>query len=325
MTSYAVPLVRVNRGICFPRLGVLNLLKRILFGLVCLAMLAISGALLYDPLSDIVHNYQEAMILNESLKGKVLKLQMESRDLHRKNDVFIYLPPSYEQSKERYPVVYLLHGNPGAARDWFWKGHAHETVERYILAGKIKPLILVCANGFGPRGSKDRTEFLNAANGSCSVENYESHELPEFIDSKFRTIRSPEARAICGNSSGGYGALNIGGKHPDVFRIIVSHSGFTDPKEEDKYVQHILGPEGPCWDENNPYKCLKNWRDKKSLHVYMDIGEKDDLLPENRQFARALEEDGIDHVFEVFKGDHEWPMWRERFKKSILFIDKWIR
>lgn len=266
----------------------------------------------------------EGVVQSESMKGQIIKLEMDSHALRRTTNVFVYLPPGYDKSKERLPVVYMLHGNPGKAWDLFKIGHFHETTESLILAGKIHPLILVAADCFGAGGSHSHDAFLNAADGSLMAEDFVAHELPAYIDSRFRTIRSPNARALSGLSSGGYGAVNVGSKHPETFHIMVSHSGFFDPKDEDKYVVRMLGPEGPRWDANNPLKQVKNWRDRKSLHVYMDIGGDDESLSENRELSKDLDHYGIDHVFAIAKGAHEWSLWRHQLAKSIVQVDKWF-
>lgn len=259
------------------------------------------------------------------LKGQLTRLTMDSHSLHRKTAVYVYLPPGYDQSKERLPVVYLLHGNPGKASDWWSRGHIDQTVDNMIASGKIHPLIMVAADCFGSGGSHSHDAFLNSVDGSLMAEDFVAHELPAWIDSRYRTIRSADARALSGLSSGGYGAINVGSKHTDLFHILVSHSGFCDPADEDKYVTKMLGPKGPLWDENNPLKQVKSWRGKKNLHVYLDIGNDDELLPENRDLAKALDQYGVDHVFSVLKGAHEWSLWQKQFAVSITHVDHWFR
>lgn len=261
---------------------------------------------------------------NAAIKGQLTRLEMDSRSLHRKTAVYVYLPPGYDQSKERLPVVYLLHGNPGKSSDWFSRGHIEQTVDDLIASGKIHPLIMIAADCFGSGGSHSHDDFLNSVDGSLMAEDFVAHELPEWVDARYRTIRSADARALSGLSSGGYGALNVGSKHTEVFHIMVSHSGFVDLKDENKTAQLMLGPEGPLWDENNPLKQVKNWRAKKSLHVYLDIGSDDELLPESRELAKALDQFGIDHTFSVLKGAHEWSLWRKQFAVSIACVDKWF-
>ena len=263
-------------------------------------------------------------VANASIKGQLTRLEMDSRSLQRRTAVYVYLPPGYEQSKERLPVVYLLHGNPGKASDWFSRGHIEQTTDDLISSGKIHPLIMVAADCFGSGGSHSHDAFLNSVDGSLMAEDFVAHELPAWIDSRYRTIRAADARALSGLSSGGYGAINVGSKHTDSFHILVSHSGFFDPSDEDKYVTKMLGPKGPLWDANNPLKQVKNWRAKKSLHVYLDIGADDDLLPESRDLAKALDRYGVDHTFSVLKGAHEWSLWQKQFAVSIARVDRWF-
>jgi enterochelin esterase-like enzyme len=261
---------------------------------------------------------------NAAIKGQLAKLEMDSKSLHRKTAVYVYLPPGYDRSKERLPVAYLLHGNPGKSSDWFSRGHIEQTVDNLIVSGKIRPLIMVAADCFGSGGPHSHDDFLNSNDGSLMAEDFVAHELPAWVDAHYRTIRSPEARALSGLSSGGYGALNVGSKHTEVFHILVCHSGFVDLKDEPKAAALMLGPQGPLWDANNPLKQVKNWRAKKSLHVYLDIGSDDELLPESRDLAKALDQYGIDHIFSVLKGAHEWSLWQKQFAVSIACVDRWF-
>lgn len=263
-----------------------------------------------------------AVASNASIQGKLTRLQIDSTALHRKTTVYVYVPPGYSNSNERLPVVYLLHGNPGKSSDWFSRGHIDQTVDNMIVSGQMHPLIMVAADCFGSGGPHTHNDFWNATDGSIMVEDFLSRELPAWVDSHYRTIRSASARAISGLSSGGYGALNVGGKHTDVFHIIVSHSGFCDPRDEIKTANRMLGPQGPLWDANNPLKQIRNWHAKKSLHVYLDIGDDDELIQESRDMARELERCGIDHEFSVAKGGHEWSLWKKQFAVSIAWVDK---
>jgi S-formylglutathione hydrolase FrmB len=282
----------------------------------------IAAGLLYFPIQDAAHQYQIRRLMAEPLAKRLSILRVHSRDLRRVNTIMVYTPPGYSDSDERYPVIYLLHGCPGQASDWFIKGRAHETAEKAILANQIKPVILVSFDGFGPGGPLDHSEFLNSVRGTVMVEDYVAKELPDFMDSRFRTIRSPDARALVGVSSGGYGAVNIGTRHQNEYRVLASHSGYFDPKLEPYYVGKMLGPMGTLWDQNNPHRSVGKWRDDPDLHIYLDCGNSDSLLPDNEQFDKELTSNGVGHVFYVTKGSHRWSQWRRRFHESLLYCDQ---
>lgn len=293
-------------------------IRKIVLALVGLAAIA----LLWRPVQDTIHRYQIESLLNESLAGRVSILRMKSRALRRTNSVYVYTPPGYSQSTQRYPVVYLLHGCPGQGSDWFVKGRAHETAERLILSKQITPVIVVSFDGFGPGGPRDRTEFLNSEKRGVMVEDYIARELPRFIDGKFRTIRSPESRALVGLSSGGYGAVNVGTRHQDVYRVLASHSGFFNPDLEREYTERMLGPKGRLWDQNDPVKNVRKWRGDPDLHIYLDCGAGDELLADNQRLDREMTANGIKHVLHVTSGSHQWSLWRARFAVSLRYCDK---
>ena len=292
-----------------------------------IALVVALGALAaaaWTPLISAIHRYQIQSVLNEKLAGRFVVLRMPSRALRRVNDVYVYTPPGYKTSGRRYRVIYLLHGCPGQGTDWFVKGRAHETAERLILQKKIDPVILVSFDAFGRGGPKDCADFLNSALGGVMAEDYVASELPRYIDAKFRTIRSPDSRALVGLSSGGYGAVNVGTKHQDVFHIIASHSGYFDPILDRKHIEGMLGPRGPLWDANDPHKQVAKWRDP-SLRIYMDCGQSDDLLPDNEALDRELTASHVSHVFRTEPGAHHWRIWRARLPISLAYCDAAFR
>ena len=135
----------------------------------------------------------------------------------------VYLPPGYEQSDRRYPVVYLLTGFTGRGtfmlNDSAFDETIRERLDRLIDTGEIQPLIVVLPDGFTRYGG---SQYLN----SSATGRYEDHlidELLPYIDHKYRTRR--DCRAIAGKSSGGYGALVQAIRHPYAFSAVACHSG----------------------------------------------------------------------------------------------------
>jgi len=136
----------------------------------------------------------------------------------------VVLPPSYADSRRRFPVVYLLTGFMGRGRmmlnDTAWAESIDERFERLIAAG-CEEMILVLPDGFTRFGG---SQYVN----STATGRYEDHliqELVPWIDSKYRTLPSRDHRGVAGKSSGGYGALIQGMRHPETFGAVASHSG----------------------------------------------------------------------------------------------------
>ena len=306
---------------CFPGFyrALVTRRKGLLVVLALILILAATVGLAWTPFLKAFHAHQEEEVLDEPIKGKLMRIRLPSRTLRRTNTVFVYLPPNYDAKDSPYPVVYLLHGFPGEARDWFVKGQAHITTERKILAGNIPPMILVSFDAAGPNGPHDATQFLNRPDGKCSVEDYVTRELPEQIESRYNADNRPEGRALIGLSSGGYGAVNIGMKHPDIFRVLVSHSGFFQLADDASATKRWLGPNRVLWDVNDPFKKAGDWNKDTELHLYLDCGKSDDLLDENVRFSKRLGQLGIDHIFKAYPGSHHWSYWSKHFADSIQF------
>ena len=137
----------------------------------------------------------------------------------------VYLPPSYNKSEKRYPVAYLLSGFTG----WgmvnlnlgFLSESLPERLDRLIKKGKMKEMIVVMPDCITKYGG---SQFLNST-ATGKYENYVVKELVPYIDSVYRTIPRPESRAVCGKSSGGYGSIVLGMKHPGVFGLVCSTAG----------------------------------------------------------------------------------------------------
>jgi S-formylglutathione hydrolase FrmB len=138
----------------------------------------------------------------------------------------VWLPPSYAgQSTRRYPVIYWLAGYSGTGEMMFsgnpWQPGLGERLDRLVDSGVMGEAIVVAPDCFTRWGG---AQYLD----SPALGNYETHVVGEVIatiDARFRTVPGREARAIGGKSSGGFGALVLAMRHPDLFVAVASHAG----------------------------------------------------------------------------------------------------
>lgn len=166
-----------------------------------------------------------------SQPGRVVIEQIESRALagNRMGDphvrqIPVYLPPGYDAGRARYPVIYWLHGFTGIGLSAInrnpWVPSLPECMDRVLAAG-VPPAILVMVDGFTKFGG---SQYLNSdANGR--YEDFTAGEVVAHIDKAYRTLPLAAHRGVNGKSSGGYGALVLAMRHPDVFGGVASHSG----------------------------------------------------------------------------------------------------
>ncbi len=131
--------------------------------------------------------------------------------------IYVYLPPSYNTSDRHYPVVYYLPGYGDSAMTGF---RLPGDMDSLMESGKINEMIFVVSSGDSKPGG---SFYVN----SPVTGNWEDHivnEVVGYVDSHFRTLPQAESRGIAGHSMGGFGALNIVMRHPDVFSAVYSMS-----------------------------------------------------------------------------------------------------
>jgi S-formylglutathione hydrolase FrmB len=131
--------------------------------------------------------------------------------------IFIYLPPSYAAGAKRYPVIYYL---PGYTDSAMLGVNLPDDLDKLAANGAIKEAIVVIANGLNLLGGS----FYVNSPVTGNWEDFITHDLVEYIDDHYRTIPQASSRGITGHSMGGFGALNIAMKHPDVFSAVYSMS-----------------------------------------------------------------------------------------------------
>lgn len=176
--------------------------------------------------------------------GQIVKIHHESKVLNPAapdsptREIYVYLPPEYEETGDSFPVVYCLSGFTGRGRMWFndsaFTPDFAERMDRLIDKGSIKPMIAVLPDCFTRYGG---SQYVNST-ATGNYEDYLIQEIVPFIDENFRTVNDKNARAVMGKSSGGYGALMMGMRHADIFGLICSISG-------DAYFEHCYLPDIP--------------------------------------------------------------------------------
>lgn len=156
-------------------------------------------------------------------RGKVVSRMILSKALQNKGGenpnrkVSIYLPPNYENTKERFPVIYYLHGFMG--KDSIY-AQMKNILDEGIRKHKIRPFILVQADNY----TLYEGSFYSNSDLTGNWDEFMAKELTSYIDQNFRTLPNRENRGIAGHSMGGYGAFKIGMLHPEIFSSIYALS-----------------------------------------------------------------------------------------------------
>ncbi|MCG7750881.1 alpha/beta hydrolase [Flavihumibacter cheonanensis] len=133
--------------------------------------------------------------------------------------VSVYLPPGYDKTSQRYPVIYFLHGFSTTDKDmtdWF---QIQTLMDSAIAAGHIRPVIVVFPNS----DTKYRGSFYtNSSMGNWA--DFITKDLVNWVDQQYRTLASASNRVLTGHSMGGNGSLKLAMQNPDVFSMVYALS-----------------------------------------------------------------------------------------------------
>jgi hypothetical protein len=128
----------------------------------------------------------------------------------------VYLPPGYDSGSKRFPVIYYLANGPDSYRGLFDGGGAKALFDKAIAAGLTVPFILVSADMNTRLGS---SWFVNSP-ATGNWEDFLVKELVPYVDGAFRTLPGRDSRGLLGDRMGGYGAIRMGMRHPEVFSVV---------------------------------------------------------------------------------------------------------
>ncbi|MGC9972887.1 MAG: alpha/beta fold hydrolase [Bryobacteraceae bacterium] len=172
-------------------------------------------AALFSAASQPQHGTVERVVVH----GKALEGNLEGDSPDR--DVAVYLPPSYNTARKlRYPVVYMLHGFTDDVDHW-WGVKPHfvnlpAVIDKALAGGKTREMIVVMPNAY----TRYQGSMYSTSATTGDWENFVASELVAYVDSHYRTIPGAAGRGLAGHSMGGYGAIRIGMKHPEVFSSV---------------------------------------------------------------------------------------------------------
>jgi enterochelin esterase-like enzyme len=228
---------------------------------------------------------------------------------------WVWLPPQYfQRPRVDLPVVYLFHGSPGMPKDWFHGGAAGRTGQ--LLAAEHLPVIMVA-----PQMSKNWLDDPECVDGLH--EKIETHLLRDVIptvDQQLRTERTRTGRIFAGMSAGGYCALNLALRHPNLTATVLDLSGFTVPTHSGGMASLFGRGNTAAVEQNSPASYASKLAGSPPMRIWLDCGSSDrGVLRELDAISGTLRKDGM--VVEQHRrpGDHSYSVWRPALKDSLTW------
>jgi S-formylglutathione hydrolase FrmB len=233
-------------------------------------------------------------VSHDSSGSAIDRVSFRSSALAGPGSFLVYLPPGYSRA-DRYPVLYLLHGQAGHATAFLEVG-VQSALDRLISAGAIPPMVAVMI--------QDRN----------TLENWQWHsanyviEVQELVDRMLPTRATRAGRAIAGNSKGGFGAMHVALANPYRFSVVESWLG---------YFNHLGGELAT----DRPVLS------RLGLHAFL-YGAAGDLAADPAQdpaFAARLREAGAQAESAIYPGNHSLMTVAEHLEEMLLFAGRSLR
>jgi enterochelin esterase family protein len=250
--------------------------------------------------------------------GEIRTLLYRSKSNGVTRELTVYVPPGYDRGRERYPVLYLLHGFANDQHSWHRYGRANDILDNLIAQRAIAPFLVVMPLGYGGVGVNGDGTGVQPE-GGADVRGapglYERDLLEDvipMIDRTYRTIADRTHRAIVGFSMGGGQASRIGLRHLETFsRIGVMSAGMG-------------GGGTPGAPDPEPLATLAADPAKANKAIdllWIACGKEDAAMKGAAALHQALDHAGIEHTFLETEGAHHWRVWRRYLRdlSPLLF------
>ncbi len=259
--------------------------------------------------------------------GRAECVSLPSKILARTVPYCVLLPPSYDGEKmRRYPTLYLLHGL-GDNEQMLVHSGGMNLVEDLWEQHELGEFLIVT-----PAGGK--SFFINSRDGKRRYEDFFLQEFVPGVEKRYRTQAGRASRGIAGISMGGYGALHIAFRHPQLFAAVGAHSAALIENMQNISAHNsgqlsrlgFLGdafgsPFDPAfWNQNDPLTIART-ANLAGLKIYFDCGTEDDYAFDSGEVAldKLLASRHIPHEFHLYPGGHDWSYFAEHLPALLKF------
>ncbi|WP_018142527.1 alpha/beta hydrolase [Alloscardovia criceti] len=216
--------------------------------------------------------------------------------------------------------LYLFHGFGGDCSDWL------ENTDIQRIAGKNNLAVFLVSG---------ENSFYVDSHGDTQWETFIAQELVGYTRRLFPLSHSRQDTFVAGNSMGGFGALNIGLGHPEIFGKVVALSSalildtidsisedYVDNLANYAYYQGIFGDlSSVAFGPLDPrYRAKKAVQAHKQPRLYLMCGTEDFLIEQNREFVRYVRDIPAEVLYEELPGKHDWEFWSSRTHAMVQWL-----
>lgn len=233
-------------------------------------------------------------ILSDSIAhGKIDTIIYRSKTVDTLRRALVYTPPGYSK-KNKYPVLYLLHGIGGDEKEWLNGGNPQRILDNLYAQNKIEPMIVVMPNGRAMKNDRATGNIFSPdkVQAFARFEKDLLNDLMPFIEDKYPVYRDREHRAIAGLSMGGGQSLNFGLGNLDKFAWIGGFSSAPNTKPPAELVPDV------------------NAAKEKIKLLFICCGASDGLISFSKRTHDYLQQNNVPHIYFVEPGAHDFKVWK---------------
>jgi S-formylglutathione hydrolase FrmB len=259
--------------------------------------------------------------------GRVECNSISSKILARRIPYCIVLPPAFDADQApHFPILYFLHGLGDNEQSFVHTG-AWNLLEDMREKNEVKDFLIATPEA--------RSSFyINSKDGNERYEDFLLQEFFPYIEKHYRVAPGRRNRALSGISMGGYGALHLAFRHPELFSSVSAHSAalidklpnFLGARSPQSPRSRVLGgvfgdpPDPAFWEQNSPI-ALARKANLAGLEIYFDCGDQDDFGFESGATVldKVLTSRRIPHEFHIYPGRHDAAYFAEHLPASLSF------
>jgi len=261
--------------------------------------------------------------------GRVECNSIPSKILNRAVPYCIVLPPSYDADKARhFSILYFLHGLGDNEQSFIHTG-AWNLTEDMREKGEMREFLIATPDG-------GASFYINSKDDKEHYEDFLLREFFPFIEKRYRVAAGRGHRGVAGISMGGYGALHLAFRHPQLFISASAHSaalieklplflGPTPNSPRARVLGSVFGvpPDPAFWDRNSPIAIART-ADLQGLKIYFDCGNEDDYGFDAgaASLDRILTSRHIAHEYHLYLGRHDPAYFGEHLPASLVFASR---
>jgi pimeloyl-ACP methyl ester carboxylesterase len=257
-------------------------------------------------------------------RGTVISLPVPgTRSGVRTGPASVYLPPQYGDpayANRSFPVLELTSGFPATPNTWFHVLHLASELNYLIDTGRSAPFIAVVPvqNVASPRD----TECVNVVGGP-QVDSYLSYDVRSAVERSVRASSSGSQWTVLGDSTGGYCAVDLALRHPNLFAAAVSIAGYNAPAH-DATTGNLFGNDPALATLYSPLWLVRH-RTEPNLHLLL-ITTRPDRYPNKAalQLAGAVRPPLQVSLLTLPRGGHNFGTFAAEVPVGVSWLSRFV-